>query len=623
MKNLLFSIAALLFTVSSIAQLYVKPNGSDESYVYVQDQILYVTGDIDLTENPAGPEEASIYFRDGGQLIQGNDVANAGTGYISIHQNNPDSDAWDYAYWSSPIGDQTIAGTDNKNFGAMRFFNPQGTKDVGCDCYLGTDSKVNEPTANFNGEFNPEMKISRRWLYTYTNNVWSRFNDASNVIPGRGFTMKGLGTTNHDQTYDFRGRPNNGNIDTPILAAAALPNLNLSLSGNPYPSALDLNTVFWDPDNTEIFQFNYWDEDHNVNSHLYLDNKGGYGYWVPGVADPGGTIPGLYTVAPFLNYNNDGSTGTGTGVDGLSYERRFAPVGQGFMLYGVSDGDITYKNSHRVYVQENSGMSDFRSNDGDPVVNDETDSAIDVISTLPPDNRISHLRLNTYFNETHMRQLVLAFSNEATDGVDRGFEAVSAMDSTSDVYFPIEGENQEMDPFVIQTVPYDIYKQIPYTIELESQTRVVVRAIDEVKFEGSAYLYDNVQDTYQEITSERTAALDLPAGTYEDRFFISFVNLQRTQQVAIENVKAQVLEDVGLFQNNPSQQLEVRNPEGYDIASANIFGMSGKLVYTASNLGNNNKFTFPTGNLSDGIYLVMLTTADNITVNYKITVKNK
>ncbi len=75
MKNLLFSIAALLFTVSSIAQLYVKPNGSDESYVYVQDQILYVTGDIDLTENPAGPEEASIYFRDGGQLIQGNDVA--------------------------------------------------------------------------------------------------------------------------------------------------------------------------------------------------------------------------------------------------------------------------------------------------------------------------------------------------------------------------------------------------------------------------------------------------------------------------------------------------------------------------------------------------------------------
>ena len=366
--------------------------------------------------------------------IQGNNVANSGTGYISIHQNNPDSDAWDYSYWSSPVGDQTIAGIGNKNFGALHFFNPQGLKDTDCNCFLGTDSRVNIPTTNFNGEFNPDMRISSRWLYTYSNTTWTRIYDNSDVLPGRGFTMKGLGTTNHDQTYDFRGRPNNGDIDTPILAGAN------SLSGNPYPSALDLNKVFYD--NIDIESFRFWDEDHSVDSHYYVDNKGGYGVWVPMGADPGGTNPGIYTVAPFLNYNNDGSTGTATGVDGGNYARRFAPVGQGFMLYGASTGTVTYNNSQRFHIQESSGMSDFRTNEGNPSVTNNPDTAIDVISTLPPDNRIAHLRLNTYFNETHMRQLVLAFSNEATDGVDRGFDAKSPMDSTSDVYFPIGGDQK-------------------------------------------------------------------------------------------------------------------------------------------------------------------------------------
>jgi hypothetical protein len=330
----------------------------------------------------------------------------------------------------------------------------------------------------------------------------------------------------------------------------------------------------------------------------------------------------MYTPATYINYNNDGSSGTSDGViqNAQHYERRFAPVGQGFMLYGSATGPVTYKNSHRVYMPESSGMSGFRTNDGDTVFND---GAIDIISTLPPDNRISHLRLNTYFNETHMRQMVLAFSNESTDGFDRGFDALSPMDSTSEAYFPIAINDEEKLPYVIQTVPFDVYKQIPYTIELDLLTRVAITTVEEIKFAGSAYLYDNVEDTYQEITGDRAAELYLPAGTYEDRFFISFVNRHRTQQVAIENAKNQVLEDVDFFQNNPAQQLEVANPEGYDIASANIFGMSGKLVYSASNLGNNNRLTFPTGNLSDGIYLVMLTTTDNIAVNYKITVSNK
>jgi hypothetical protein len=343
MKNLLFSFVALLCTLPLVAQLSVQPDGADASYIYVKDELLFVKGDIVLSENPSGDTNASIYFRDGAQLIQEDDVQNTGTGYISILQTNPDSDAWDYAFWSSPVGDQTIGGGGNKNFGATRFFNP--------DNLLSTASEVNAPTNALNGIETP-MRISRRWLYTYTfADGWSRINDNSAVLPGRGFTMKGLGTTNHDQTYDFRGRPNNGNITTPITAG------EYNLTGNPYPSALDLRMVYFDPDNTALSEIYYWDENHNINSHYYVDNQGGYGTWIPG---PDETSNGEYTVPTFLSYDDDGNPilGSNNG-QGASYPRRYAPVGQGFMLFGSSSGTVTYKNSHRIN-EKIGGSSIFR-----------------------------------------------------------------------------------------------------------------------------------------------------------------------------------------------------------------------------------------------------------------------
>jgi hypothetical protein len=608
MKNLLFSFVALLYTLPLVAQLSVQPDGADASYIYVKDELLFVKGDIVLSENPSGDTNASIYFRDGAQLIQEDDVQNTGTGYISILQTNPDSDAWDYAFWSSPVGDQTIGGGGNKNFGATRFFNP--------DNLLSTASEVNAPTNALNGIETP-MRISRRWLYTYTfADGWSRINDNSAVLPGRGFTMKGLGTTNHDQTYDFRGRPNNGNITTPITAG------EYNLTGNPYPSALDLRMVYFDPDNTALSEIYYWDENHNINSHYYVDNQGGYGTWIPG---PDETSNGEYTVPTFLSYDDDGNPilGSNNG-QGASYPRRYAPVGQGFMLFGSSSGTVTYKNSHRIN-EKIGGSSIFRGPQENPDTPRQKSPATSIIP-VTSDYEHSKFRINTYINNSHGRQLLLLLSEESTDGYDRGLDGRSPMDSTSDAYFPIELENQEVFPYVIQTIPYSIKKQIPYTLVLEDRATIVITLEEKVNFDGPIYFYDNLEETYQRILNPyqkgETAKLKLPAGIYEDRFFLSFSNEHREQEIVNENAKKQILENLDFFQNNPIRQLEVANPERYDIALANIFDMSGKLVYTSSNLGSSSKFTFPTGNLSEGIYLVMLTTTTNIAVNYKITVNN-
>ena len=52
MKNLLLFSTLLLTSVGAMAQLTVKPNGTADSYVYVNNEVLYVAQDVNLTPNP-------------------------------------------------------------------------------------------------------------------------------------------------------------------------------------------------------------------------------------------------------------------------------------------------------------------------------------------------------------------------------------------------------------------------------------------------------------------------------------------------------------------------------------------------------------------------------------------
>ncbi|MCB0465140.1 MAG: hypothetical protein KDC78_05610, partial [Aequorivita sp.] len=130
MKNLLLFSTLLLTSVGVFAQLTVKPNGAEDSYVYVSDQILYVTNETNLTRNgTANDQEASIYLRNNGQLIQGGTTSNnSGDGQLSVQQNTPETNAWAYYYWCSPIGNTGPVGSPvaagNRNFGVKHLYEP-------------------------------------------------------------------------------------------------------------------------------------------------------------------------------------------------------------------------------------------------------------------------------------------------------------------------------------------------------------------------------------------------------------------------------------------------------------------------------------------------------------------
>ncbi|MDC0408765.1 hypothetical protein OAM38_00975, partial [Flavobacteriaceae bacterium] len=362
MKKFL-SILGLFAATSAFAQLTVKQDGTSESFIYVSDQVLYVADDISVTKSTEATNEtakAGIYLRDDAQLIQGatQSIANDGTGFISVYQDS-NSDSYDYNFWSSPVASSDA--TNNFSI-SNQIYNPG-------------DSNITTEVSNFTGSWNGSgesgidynnrtpLSISTAWLYKFNqnNNSWSYLGSSGTVAPGYGFTMKGTnettgGTYNIDtnnQFYEFRGRANSGDIRVDLSSTEG----NVTLAGNPYPSALDLTAFFNDPDNDGVASIMYWDEDRTVNSHYYVDNKGGYGTWIPGQPNDGYEQlgPGLFAVPVFMNYDNNGDPTSSTGNTGDNIPRRYAPIGQGFMLKRLGDGPnatATFKNSHRVYVPE-------------------------------------------------------------------------------------------------------------------------------------------------------------------------------------------------------------------------------------------------------------------------------
>ena len=235
------------------------------------------------------------------------------------------------------------------------------------------------------------------------------------------------------------------------------------------------------------------------------------------------------------------------------------------------------------------------------------------------------MRIWSIFDEAVTRDMVLAFYDQATDGYDRGLDCLSAQDLKTDAYFPI-GEDSDRKPYVINGIKFDRNKQVPIAFKIKNQSKLDIKVVEEVKRPyTNAYIYDRVENTYQQINRGMSATFNLPTGTYDNRFFIVFryPNVKGDISQTVLNGRQMVLDNVSFFQNNPQKQLEINNPEGYVIKSALVYDMNGKLVIQEKNLGDQTKYSFYTGNLSDGVYLVKLMTADDIAIDYKAIVHNK
>jgi len=601
MKKLLYLLPLLLSPVVH-AQLYVSTN----SYMYAKDQVLFVKQDINLQNN------GNIYLRNESQLLQGTTTAstNKGQGKVSVFQEGT-SDNFDYNYWCSPVGNAS-ASTGNENFGITMIHRPTTST-------TSTPATI-LPSSNSNGTANP-LAISSRWIYKFLSSIsysqWIYVGAASTLAPGEGFSMKGTsgsdaviveanGIQNNPggsgaQRYDFRGKPNDGTI--PVTVATN----NLTLTGNPYPSALNVNAFLLDATNNAATGIAYyWEQDKTVNSHNVGLYKGGYGAYSPISLGSNG----IYVPATFNSYNSDGSlNGVGTS-SGLVIERKYAPVGQGFMIKGALNGTVNLKNSHRSYYKESGPLSQFERPDKPKPKNlSQTTNSTESETVITE----AQFKLNIILNNEFTRQIALVFLPEATDGVDMGIDALSIApdELPNDAYFFLDNNK-----YVIQGTSFDLGKRLPVGVKATNNASIKFYVPEVTSFDPDQmiYIFDAADGSYHDIKNS-SYQVNLPTGIYNDRFFVTFVN-------SVLGVGEVAKSNFGITQNNTAQTFTLQNPNLTDVRSVTLFDITGKSIFKKDNLGVHDNYSFSTGGLSKGVYVVDLITSDNQKFSQKIIINN-
>lgn len=599
-----FCFGLLLVSTASFAQVYVSPN----SYVYVNDRMVFVNQDIDLQAN------GNILLRNESQLLQGTagTSANKGAGKLSVFQEGTVNN-FAYNYWCSPIG-QANATPGNSNFSVAMLNRP--TDDLNSTPATLLGNGLNGTAAPF--------AIADRWVYKFLSSInYSEWVAAPGATPtiaaGEGFTMKGsagtdgiytdAGQTNNPgsaQRYDFRGKPNDGNIV--ISVGAGL----LTLTGNPYPSAIDLKRFLNDAANSTKIAY-FWEQDPTTNSHLLAAYKGGYGTYSPllGVVDPTYGNMGVYNPPTFYAYDGSGTqlgpTGTGT-----MFERRFCPIGQGFLIEGNTGGTVTMSNDYRVYIKEGF-YSDFNrnaalNNNGFlPQIQSVSGFDYTTVSTAP----VPQIKFKTLLNNAGIKETTLVLIDGASDGVEPGMDAKSPDVTDVDMYFVLDNSK-----YVISVIDFDINKKVPVGFKTNVPATFRMRATEMINFEeaDNIYLHDKETDLYHDIKNN-DYEFNLPAGVVDTRYEITFVDTA----LGTDEVSADAF---GVFQNNERQMLTVSNPHRKDIKSVTLYDITGKQIFSKTKLGVKESYEFATTGIAEAVYIVKVITTDSEQFGKKITVFN-
>lgn len=630
MKLLKFSSLAILlcgFSYNLEAQIYAK-----NAYMYVADNFLFAKGNVNLDTG------GNIFLRNESQLLQGSTSTstNTGTGKLSVFQEGT-TNAWSFNYWCSPVGNAT-ATVGNDNFGITMINRPtDATNSV---------PAVTTGQSGYNGSASPlGIEPWFVWKYqtsdTYDPNAtgWIQVRANPLLAAGQGFTMKGtngsdntvaVATEDGDvftagvqafknredidpdgsgpittlvprQRYDFRGKPNDGNIDINIATG------KYTLTGNPYPSAINLSSFLTSATTTTGIAY-FWEDDKSLSTHQMVDSRGGYGTYSP----VGGAGLGIYTPAKFYAYDLSGTQiGPQTGTGG-TYERFFSPIGQGFMLLGASNGVAQMNNSFRVYTKESAAnRSQFERNayssaDFLPQIPSVSGFDYTTVSTLPT----PQIRFKTVTNQLGVGQMVLGFTPNATDGKDFAMDAVSAEEGKEEVAFLIEES-----PYVIDIVNFDIDKKIPLGFKNETEANFKISVHEILNFYDAehVFIHDKDNDVYTEITND-VYEVTLPAGNNKTRFEITF---KSTTALATDMIS---LVDFDVYQNNVSSLLTILNPKSVDLREISLFDISGKLIFSKDKLGNDKNYQFSTAAFSEAIYLVKIITADGKIQGKKVAI---
>ncbi|WP_298553519.1 T9SS type A sorting domain-containing protein [uncultured Algibacter sp.] len=622
----IFVLFIFTYNLAYTQDLYV----ADNSYLYARDVVVFVNDDIRLET-----ATSNLYFRGDAQLIQNTDSKNSDLGELSIYQNQ-NTGIYEYNFFCSPVG-VSVNGTAQANvdFNGTNIHDPADHTDltnVNSTAYLYTSAYDGTAT-----------ELSDYWMYTLRDAEgyysWNQIYNAGNAQTGYGFTLKG--SPNPNNVLDFRGRPNNGTITVSCLfdgtdnQPSGTPNSVATLTGNPYPSALDLKLFYANSVTNqtslsgEIF---FW-EQKVKNSHYLADYEGGYGVYIPGDITPPFSDNGTYTVAPFEAYNNNGTTSGTTSGNTTDFsgnnQRRYAAIGQGFVVQSdviSGGGNVIFDNSMRVYYPEDSTIG----GDGSIFAKNDKSKGVKVSKKIIPMSHngvdynvifenpkiVPEIRLHTHINNTFYKENVIAFREGTPDNdvYNKFYDGQNINELASDAYL-ISSEKE----LVIKSINYNDTTRLSLGLKAatdNTEFSIKINKLKDVPEHVEIYLFDSENNTYTDIKSG-AFNITLDSGVYNNRFEVTF------KQSEALSITENIFDDFKIFQNNRISQLKLINPNNLTIKTFSLFDVSGKQVMMDYTSSDQRKRTYSTKSLSDGVYIVKIDIENNQVFNKKIVIANR
>jgi hypothetical protein len=560
---------------------------------------LVVNGDNKIENTYYLELNGTLDLRDDSQLVQGlrSDLVTSATGRVRRRQEG-NSSQYRYNYWGSPLGSLGATPlTDN---------NTVGNNDNNSEFNLGMLKQPSGTNFEFTGALDAPGKISVFWLYTYINGVtyndWGSMDANTPLEPGIGYTQKGTGAAGTEQQYLFEGKPNNGTIIIDVSdtgGSGSVPAVSKTdfLLGNPYPSALDLHQFI--DDNVGIIDgtIQLWQQ-WSGDSHILNEYNGGYAQ-----VNKTGSVRAYQFVG--IEGANNGSQ------DGTKKPSRYLPVGQGFMVEVIADGEVMFNNGQRLFVKEadhdgtyNNGSIFFKNG----TAQGKSQEDEDLMQTL-------RLELSSVDGPDTRRELLLGFSGFTTEDFDYGYEAKNTEVGDDDLNL-VFGDDQ-MTIQAYSSITDDKAVPLKLTASGDYNYTIALTETQNIDEGQEIYLRDNLTgEDYDLVNNVQPYEFSTEAGEFDDRFEVVFA-----QQSETLSQIDQEIDDLRLYYATGRRKIVVMNPNGVGIAQISVTNILGQRVYQNTNTYPGSYNEYGLQGLATGTYIVQLVTEDNSIVTKKFIVK--
>ncbi|WP_375238373.1 GEVED domain-containing protein, partial [Aurantibacter sp.] len=488
---------------------------------YARNLTVRPTGVLDLqSENNLTVQEfvtvdagGTFDIRDSASLIQIDNDANTGT--VTIERNSQAMNALDYTFWSSPITAYTLGGLV-----------------PGSLYYLSYTPTI----ANGHGN-------------------WNYLNAGDSMAPGTGYAIRSTGTGVHNGS--FVGTPTNGDVNTAItIGTDATLGLTIGdttvgpnddqwqLIGNPYASAIDITTFLNHPTNSPI-----------LDGTAYL--------WTHNTAPTAGTPDPFYadyvanyTLNDYASINSLG--GTTTAMSGGTTPIAYIASGQSFVVLGTGNGTAIFDNTMRGSNNNNTFFKTAEQQNS---------------KSITPDFEKHRVWFNLSSDYGGFSQVLLGYAEGATNGWDRGLDAINYGGNSVTFYFVTPDIEMKTQAKPLPFADTDIVP-LGYKAVNQGQLRIGIDHFDDLFDTIDIYVRDKDLDVEHNLKLA-PYIFTTEVGVFNDRFEIIYRSnaLSTTDFDSVNN-------NVLVFSNG---DLTIKS-NNFDIKNVQVFNTLGQKLFNLNNI---------------------------------------